>query len=290
MTLTAAYRVSRRGVSELARDLFGARLSVGTIDAICQRASEALAGPHLQLADWVPDQDAVHVDETGWRTRGAGRALWTATTPQAVFLEIAEHCNREQFNALIGTSYPGIVISDRWNGYSHLDPTRRQACWSHIKRDFAAPLRIVIDDLVDLILRPQLTTGTLVPRLTASLTLLALPAHQLLRLRTRFRTPLRPRLRWIHRRRPRAHARVLTCLLLQSLQPILMLRKPGREIKDELNTRLTPRVINRLRLRAIHAPKIRCTNKEPLPLAPTAERLLTPAHLQAILQVRPDGK
>ena len=137
----------------------------------------------------------------------------------------------------------------------------------------AAPLRIVIDDLVDLILRPQLTTGTLVPRLTARLTLLALPAHQLLRLRTRFRTPLRPRLRWIHRRRPRAHARVLTCLLLQSLQPILMLRKPVREINDELNTRLTPRVINRLRLRAIHARKIRCTNKESLPLAPTAERL-----------------
>ena len=31
-----------------------------------------------------------------------------------------------------------------------------------------APLRIVIDDLVDLILGPQLTTGTPVPRLTAS--------------------------------------------------------------------------------------------------------------------------
>jgi transposase len=79
---------------------------------------------------------AVHVDETGWRTRGEGRALWTATTPQATFLQIAEHCNREQFNTLVGTSYQGIVISDRWNGYSHLDPTRRQAWWSHIKRDF----------------------------------------------------------------------------------------------------------------------------------------------------------
>lgn len=29
------------------------------------------------------------------------------------------------------------MVSDRWNGYSHLDPNRRQACWSHIKRDFA---------------------------------------------------------------------------------------------------------------------------------------------------------
>jgi transposase len=135
VTLTAGYRISRRGISELARDLFGVTLSTGAVDAICRRASDALAGPHLQLQNWVLDQDAVHVDETGWRTRGEGRALWTATSPGAVFLQIAEHCNREQFNALIG-SYPRIVISDRWNGYSHLDPSRRQACWSHIKRDF----------------------------------------------------------------------------------------------------------------------------------------------------------
>ena len=136
MTLTARHRISRRGITELARDLFGVALSTGSMDAICQRASEALAGPHLQLQDWVLDQDAVHVDETGWRTRGEGRALWTATTPEATFLQIAEHCNREQFDALIGTSYPGIVVSDRWNGFSHRDPHQRQVCWSHIQRDF----------------------------------------------------------------------------------------------------------------------------------------------------------
>jgi transposase len=136
VTLTARHRLSRRGICELARDLFGVTLSVGAVDAICQRASDALAGPHLQLQDWVLDQDAVHVDETGWRTSGEGRALWTATTPQATFLQIAEHCNREQFDALVGTTYPGIVVSDRWNGYSHLDPDQRQVCWSHIQRDF----------------------------------------------------------------------------------------------------------------------------------------------------------
>jgi transposase len=136
VTLAAAYRVSRRGITELARDLFGVTLSTGTADAICQRAAEALADPHLHLQDCVLEAPAVHVDETGWRTHGDGRALWTATTPDAVFLQIAEHCNREVFDALIGTSYPGIVISDRWNGYSHLDPNQRQVCWSHLQRDF----------------------------------------------------------------------------------------------------------------------------------------------------------
>jgi len=135
VTLTARHRISRRGICELARDLFGARLSSGAVDQICQRASDALAGPHLQLQDWVLEQGAVHVDETGWRTSGEGRALWTATTPEATFLQIAEHCNREQFDALIGP-YGGIVVSDRWNGFSHLDPHQRQVCWSHLQRDF----------------------------------------------------------------------------------------------------------------------------------------------------------
>jgi transposase len=136
VTLTARHRISRRGITELAGDLFGAMLSTGAVDAICQRASDALAGPHCQLQDWVLDQGAVHVDETGWRTRGEGRALWTASTPGATFFEIAEHCNREQFDALIGTRYPGIVVSDRWNGFEHRNPHQRQVCWSHIQRDF----------------------------------------------------------------------------------------------------------------------------------------------------------
>ncbi|MGO9956716.1 MAG: IS66 family transposase [Solirubrobacteraceae bacterium] len=136
VALTAAYRVPRRGITEIARDLFDVTLSTGAADAICQRASHALAGPHLHLQDWVLDQPAVHIDETGWRTSGDGRALWGASTPDAVFLQIAEHCNREVFDALIGTAFPGIVISDRWNGYNHLDPNQRQVCWSHLQRDF----------------------------------------------------------------------------------------------------------------------------------------------------------
>ena len=45
VTMTARNRVSRRDMSELARDLFGLRLSVGAVDAICQRAGESAAGP-----------------------------------------------------------------------------------------------------------------------------------------------------------------------------------------------------------------------------------------------------
>jgi transposase len=135
VTLTARNRISRRDMAELARELFGISLSTGAVDAICQRASHALAGPHAQLRGWVRDQGVLHVDETGWRTAGDSRALWTATNPGAALFQIAEHCNREQFDELIG-AYPGIIVSDRWPGYEHLDPERRQVCWSHLQRDF----------------------------------------------------------------------------------------------------------------------------------------------------------
>ena len=135
VTLTARHRVSRRGASELASDLFGIALSPGAVDAICQRASDALAGPHSDLRDWILGQGALHVDETGWRTAGDTRALWAATTAGASLFQVAEHCNREQFDALIGP-FSGVVVSDRWSGYEHLDPRRRQVCWSHLQRDF----------------------------------------------------------------------------------------------------------------------------------------------------------
>jgi len=135
VTLTARNRISRRGIAELAGELFGARLSSGSVDAICQQASTALADSHSALRAWILAQHAMHIDETGWRTAGDSRALWGMSTPEASIFEIAERCNREQFNELIG-DYPGIIISDRWPGYEHLNAERRQVCWSHLQRDF----------------------------------------------------------------------------------------------------------------------------------------------------------
>ena len=135
VTLTARNRISRRGASELAGELFGVDVSAGSVDAICRHAGLALADPYAALRDWILAQRALHVDETGWRTAGDSRALWGLTIPDASLFAIAEHCNREQFDELIG-SFAGIIVSDRWPGYEHLDPERRQVCWSHLQRDF----------------------------------------------------------------------------------------------------------------------------------------------------------
>jgi hypothetical protein len=68
-----------------------------------------------------------------------------------------------------------------------------------------------------------------------------------------------------------------------------MLLNPARQLENELDTRLTPGVIDRRGLGAVHACKIRCINTESLPQAPTTDRLPKPLHLQGILIVTPNG-
>jgi len=136
LTLTARNRVSRREMSELARELFGVSLSVGAVDAICQRGSTALAEPHQALVSWVLEAPAVNVDETGWTTAGTARTLWTATIPNAAIFRIAADRHRDRLTELLGDRFAGICCSDRWWAYNHIDPENRQACWSHLQRDF----------------------------------------------------------------------------------------------------------------------------------------------------------
>ena len=126
----------------------------------------------------------------------------------------------------------------------------------------ATRIRIVIDDLINLILRLQIATRARMTPLPTRPAALTLPACKLLGLRPRLRAPLLTRLRRILRWRLGTRARVLTSLILKPLQPIVMLRKPAREIQNELDTRPTTRVIDRLRLRAVHDRKIRCNKQD----------------------------
>jgi transposase len=137
VTLSVRNRVSRRDVVELAEELFGARISTGTVDAILARAGEALACPHEDLLQRVRGARALNVDETGWRTAGERRALWGAFTQRHAFFRIASDRHEDHAKSLLAHT-SAIVTSDRWWAYGHLPLARRQLCWAHLKRDFAA--------------------------------------------------------------------------------------------------------------------------------------------------------
>lgn len=136
VALTARNRISRRDMSELLWELFGVSVSVGAIDRICQRTSGLLEGPHEQLKHGVLASGALNMDETGWYLNGESRTMWTATNEQAAVFRIVEDRHRDRLEELLGPDFTGIVTSDRWWAYDLLDPEQRQACWSHLQRDF----------------------------------------------------------------------------------------------------------------------------------------------------------
>lgn len=135
--LSVRNRISRRDVVELCEQLFGSRISSGTVDAILARVGDALADPYADLLDRVRAAAQLNMDETGWRLRGAQRALWGAFTDRHAVLAIAPDRGEDHARDLLADTR-AIVTSDRWWAYNHLPLARRQVCWAHLQRDFQA--------------------------------------------------------------------------------------------------------------------------------------------------------
>ncbi len=136
-TLSVRNRVSRDDAVELIEELFGARISSGTVDAILARTAQALAEPHDDLLGRLRAGQALNMDETGWRTAGERRALWGMFDSRHAYFAIELGRHEDHAKELLADTQ-AIVTSDRWWAYAHLPLKRRQLCWAHLKRDFAA--------------------------------------------------------------------------------------------------------------------------------------------------------
>jgi transposase len=137
VALSVRNRVSRRDLVELCEELFGARISIGSIDAILARAGDALEQPYDHLLVRLRRSRALNVDETGWRLKGDQRTLWGAFSEKIAVFAITANRHEQRLRELLA-DHRGIVTSDRWWAYDHLPLARRQVCWSHLQRDFQA--------------------------------------------------------------------------------------------------------------------------------------------------------
>jgi transposase len=135
--LSVRNRVSRRDVVECCEQLFGARISTGTVDAILDRVADALTEPDTDLLERVRASKTLNMDETGWRTAGERRALWGAFSDRHAVLRVRDSRHEDHARELLADT-SAIVTSDRWWAYMHLPLKRRQACWAHLRRDFTA--------------------------------------------------------------------------------------------------------------------------------------------------------
>jgi transposase len=136
--LSGCHHVSRRGVEEVVETVFDLPVSLGTIHALEQEMSQALAGAHAEVVEAVRQAPVKHVDETGWKQAGQRRWLWTAATATAAAFIVYAGRGLAGLTTLLGETIHGILCSDRWAVYDCVPTDRRQLCWAHLKRDFQA--------------------------------------------------------------------------------------------------------------------------------------------------------
>jgi transposase len=133
--LTVVCRLPRLVVQRLLEGVLQIPISLGSTQKAWEETSAAVAVPYQELQDALGAQPVLNGDETGHRTNGAKRWLWTLVAPTFVFYAIATSRGAEVLQRLVGAAFPGVLGSDRLPTYLTYAAQRRQFCWSHFRRN-----------------------------------------------------------------------------------------------------------------------------------------------------------
>ncbi len=134
-TLMGVYRLSKRAVPELMRDVFGLSFSVGAVVGCQKIASRALAAPVEEAKAFVVEAPIKHAEETGWRQARRRAWLWTVVTKTVTVFMIHTRRNAVAAHAILGRAH-GVLVSDRHGAYNWWPAVKHQFCWAHLIRDF----------------------------------------------------------------------------------------------------------------------------------------------------------
>lgn len=137
--LSGFYRLGRRSVVEAMGDLFGLDISLGSTTACEQITSAVLAEPVTEARDYVKQQNVKQADETSWFEGPARQRawLWVVFTEQVSVFLIRASRGADVAKDMLGQAF-GVLVTDRWCGYTWWPLRWRQLCWAHLKRHFQA--------------------------------------------------------------------------------------------------------------------------------------------------------
>jgi transposase len=136
--LTGRIGASHREVQEIPATLCQTEMSVGSMTAVEQAVSTALAPPVAKAVKYVQRQPVRNADETSWREKTQRRWLWISVTPLVTIFRLLGTRGAKGAKELLGADVWGTIGTDHYAGYHWIDPRQRQLCWAHLKREFVA--------------------------------------------------------------------------------------------------------------------------------------------------------
>lgn len=124
---------SRSIIQNFCASVLGFSISLGTIQKILDRASEALVPHYSAIGEQARQQAVNHADETSWHLKGVLCWLWVLASTTVAFFIIHGRRNKEAFKELV-KDWNGILISDGYRVYTDWI-SLRQTCLAHLIRD-----------------------------------------------------------------------------------------------------------------------------------------------------------
>lgn len=130
--LSGVYGTSRRDVQSLVRSFLKLSVSLGAIQNMIDRSSEAIE-PHYDAIGQIARASQVnYIDETPWYLRGKLQWLWVMTNPDVAYYKILPKRSKASFETLID-HWCGVLVSDGYGVYVTWD-NLRQRCVAHLIR------------------------------------------------------------------------------------------------------------------------------------------------------------
>jgi len=138
--LMACFRQSKRRAAQFMSMILNQPASAGWMVLLQNRAAAAVKPAYDELAEQLPAQAVLNIDESPTK-EGSGKAwVWTFVARTFTLFSCRTSRAADVLKELLGSTYPGVIHCDRARMYWSFGGL--QWCWAHLKRDFQA----LIDD------------------------------------------------------------------------------------------------------------------------------------------------
>ncbi len=138
--LTVVCRMPRLVVQRFLEGALQMPISLGSTQNAWEETSAAVAAPYAELEAALRHEPVVNADETGHRTNGEKRWLWTFVARRFVLYRIAASRGSDVLQMVLGETFAGILGSDRLPAYLRDVVGQRQFCWAHVTRNLLSAL------------------------------------------------------------------------------------------------------------------------------------------------------
>ena len=136
--MKSSCHMSYSTIQQFFEQLMKLNISRGMLCKATQKVSDALKSSYDELADQLPDESQVNVDETGHHDDGVLHWTWCFDTSNYSLFKIDKSRGCKVLEEMLGKDFSGIIGADYWGAYrkyARLFDVRMQYCMAHLIRD-----------------------------------------------------------------------------------------------------------------------------------------------------------